>query len=135
MTKSVSYTTARGAEVTLTLVTERVESINLDGDVSEIVRPCWDLVYTLNGKTVTAKRIDHPASGPAIEIDMGSRTEGRTRVIQSAVAAIPADKLAEVDALIAEHEDEARARIRRDMAEAKAYDARARKIATDGGAA
>jgi hypothetical protein len=133
MTKTVAFRTPKGTEISITLVTER-------GNIADhnFTEPCWALEYRVAGKLTFGTRINHPQAGPAIELDMGTRWEGKKAIAQSAVAPIPADKLAEVDALIAEFEAGVKARVdakvEAAIAEAE-YDARYAFIASDGGAA
>jgi len=98
MEKSVSFTTERGAEITIAIVTER-------GNIADhnVTSACWDLEYTVNGKPTFGERINDPEIGAAVKLDMGHRMDGRKMIAQVAVAPIPADRLNEIDALIAEY--------------------------------
>lgn len=106
MTKTVSFQTPRGAIVEIRLVTQRENLADHTYTVD-----CWAIEYRLNGNLTFGKRIDHAQAGAAIELDMGTRSEGKKVIAQSAVAQIPPDKVAEVDAIIAEYEAGARARV------------------------
>jgi hypothetical protein len=93
MTK-VSFKTEKGSEISIALITERVEVVSLDGDNRTLCNAVWELEITLNGKVWhTARRADHPVAGAAIYFDNN-------------VAPIPADKLAAVDDLIATYRAE-----------------------------
>lgn len=132
MAKTATFTTARGANITITHVTERVETVSLDGHAHERTTRCNDLTFSVNGKPVAGKRVVHPVEGVAVEIAMGSRQEGGKTIVMSAVAPVPADRLAEVDALFSAHvaEEAARAARAADAIKAdSAYVANYRKIA------
>lgn len=104
MTSTVTYVTKSGATVKVSLVTERPNM----ADHNAPAIPCWDLVAAVNSDIpFTASREDHPVAGPAIRI--GNK-----------VAAIPADKLAEVDALVAEYAAGVEARRAQHLEAAKA---------------
>lgn len=123
MTKTVTFQTPKGTAIKLSLVTER-------GAVADATRmvDTWELEAQVGNEVPTGYRVgleDHPTAGRVLRIGNG-------------LAPIPADKLAEVEALVSEYKDglEVRRAARDARLEAEAeYIRRSRFIASDGGMA
>ncbi|SKA31139.1 hypothetical protein [Consotaella salsifontis] len=107
MTKSVSFTTPRGSEITISIITER-ELIS-DHNFTEA---CWELELRCGAICTTSfERVEYGEHGPCLKFQAGSRQEGKKTIITYAHSQIPADKLAEVDGLIAEYRAEVSRRL------------------------
>jgi hypothetical protein len=123
MTKSVAFTTSRGSKVTVSLVTEQAKVAD-----HTMFDARWDLTVRVNDGVPTGYNValvDHPTAGRCISIG-------------SNLAAVPADALAEIEALFAEYKAGVDARHSNWADEAKAdaaYRANYRRIASDGYAA
>lgn len=111
------FTTAKGSVIVVRLITERAEIVNLDGDKVEIRRKCLALEASINGQPeFSFKRVSNPEKGEGIAFG-------------NSVAAIPTDKVAEVDAVFAEYRAKSSAAYADRLAADKAYRASAAEIA------
>lgn len=90
------FKTAKGSSVELAIVTE---TVNL-GD-RNVTNACYELVLTVNGNHIHGgcERINDTQHGASLKARFGG-----------AIISIPADKVLEVDALIAQYRDEIGAR-------------------------
>jgi hypothetical protein len=80
----VSFKTAKGAQITIEIVTERANLAD-----HTFTERCWELRAEVNGRAVHfVERIEHPLAGAAVKLG-------------DAIAPIPAETLGEVDTLFA----------------------------------
>lgn len=104
MSKTITFATKSGAAIELSLVTERTKVAD-----HTMIDACWELVASING-TSSSYRVgleDHA-------------TAGRILRSGSTLVAIPADKLAEIEALVAEYKAGVEARHANWLADAEA---------------
>lgn len=105
---TATFQTARGADISLAIKTEQPNIAD-----HNFTAPCYELELRINGERVFGgvERKDDPTHGPVIHATMAKK-----------IIPIPADKVAEVDALMGEYKAEIERRGNAQRAADEAYE-------------
>lgn len=101
MTNLITFTTARGAKIEVEYITSEDNSFGEGVGRIERTRAVNHIEYRVNGKVVHGERTHTAEAGECIKAHIGTRYEGKKAIAQIGYVPVPADKLADLDAMLA----------------------------------